>query len=88
MAFEPTPSGRGLLVKEVVPGSNAERAGVKPGDLLLSLDGETLSDGYDLVYGIKQKQAGERSTLQVERQGRLLTLEVLYQASGHGLGKP
>lgn len=78
--FEPTPAGRGLLVKEVVPGSNAERAGLRKGDLLLILDGEALSESYDLVYGLKQKHAGERSVLQLERQGADLTLEIGYQA--------
>ena len=88
VAYEPTPSGRGLLVKEVIAGSNAERAGLQPGDLLLTLDGEALSDGYDLVYGIKQKQAGDRSSLQIERQGKPLTLEVVFQASEPRQGKP
>jgi hypothetical protein len=77
--FEPAPSGRGLLVKEVVPGSNAERAGVKLEDLLVSLDGEALSESFDLIYALKKKHAGERSTLQVERQGKPLQLEVVYQ---------
>jgi uncharacterized iron-regulated protein len=87
--FEPTASGRGLLVNEVVPGSNAERAGVVRGDLLLALDGEALSDSYDLVYAVKLKHAGERSTLRLERQGKELTLEVLYQAGEqHQHGQP
>lgn len=87
VAFEPTPAGRGLLVKTVLPGSNAERAGVKQDDLLLTLDGEKLSDSFDLVYAVKKKRAGDRSTLQVERQGKQLDLEVVYQAdeaSSHG----
>ena len=78
--FEPAPSGRGLVVKKVVPGSNAERAGVQQDDLLVSLDGEALSESYDLIYMVKKKKAGDRSTLQVERQGKPLTLEVVYQA--------
>ncbi|HBG08323.1 MAG: hypothetical protein A2075_20230 [Geobacteraceae bacterium GWC2_58_44] len=78
--FEPAPAGRGLLVKNVIPGSNADRAGVKQDDLLLTLDGESLSDSFDLVYAVKKKRVGDRSTLQVERQGTALTLEVLYQA--------
>ena len=87
--FEPTPSQRGLLVKTVVPGSNADRAGVKEGDLLISLDGEQLSDSFDLVYGVKQKHAGDRSELQVERQGEPLKLEVIFQADEKNQhGKP
>jgi len=83
--FEPTKAGHGLLVNSVVPGSNADRAGVKEGDLLLSLDGESLSDSYDLVYAVKRKHVGDRSTLVVERGGKQLSLQVVYQA---GTGAP
>jgi uncharacterized iron-regulated protein len=80
--FEPAPAGRGLLVSKVVPGSNAERAGVEQGDLMLSLDGEPLADSFDLVYAVKQKQIGDRSTLQVERHGKQRKLEILYGTTG------
>jgi uncharacterized iron-regulated protein len=80
VSFESTPSGRGLQVKEVVPLSNAKRAGLRKGDLLLFLDAEALSDGYDLVYALKRRHLGDRSTLRLERQGAPLSLEVVYQA--------
>jgi len=90
VAFEPGPQGRGLAVSGVVPGSNAERAGVKQGDLLLSLDGEVLADSFDLIYAMKKKQVGDRSTLQIERQGEQRKLEVLFEKTGdeHQHGKP
>lgn len=77
--FEPAPDGRGLTVTDVVPGSNAERAGVKAGDLILFLDGEQLLDGYDLVYALKRKRAGEPSVLTVERQGQPLPLKIVFR---------
>ena len=87
--FEPAPAGRGLLVKEVVPGSTAERAGVKQGDLLLFLDGEALSDAFDLIYPLKRKHPGERSLLLLERQGAPMKLELVFQAGEpHPHGKP
>ncbi len=89
VVFEASPSARGLRVNGVAPGSNAERAGVKEGDLLLFLDGQPLADGYDLVYALKQKHAGDRSSLQLERQGEALKLELLFQESEAGRdGKP
>ena len=82
--IEPTKAGRGLVVTGVTPGSNAERAGVLPGDLLVALDGEPLAEYLDLVQGVKQKRPGDHGTLQVERQGRTLRLDVLFQAAGKG----
>jgi uncharacterized iron-regulated protein len=87
--FEPVP-GRGLEVREVVPGSNAERAGLKTGDLLLSLDGEPLTEGFDLTYAVRQKKPGDHGAVRVERSGRALNLDILFQAAGEGhhMGKP
>ncbi len=81
---EPGPEGRGLTVQRVAPGSNAERAGLRPGDLLIAFDGEALADTFDLVFALKQKQVGGQGLLRVERQGRTLNVELLFQKSDHG----
>lgn len=77
--FEPDPKGKGLKVSGVVPDSNASRAGVKEGDLLLSLDGDPLVESIDLIYAVKQKHAGDHGTLKLERDGQPLTLDVLFR---------
>ena len=41
-----------LLVDSVLPGSPAEAAGLREGDVLTSLNGETISDFYDLHYAL------------------------------------
>jgi len=77
--MEPAPPGRGLAVKTVMPGSNAERAGLRPGDLLLAIDGEALTDTFDLLYALKQKQPGSSGRLQIERQSQTLNVDVLFR---------
>jgi uncharacterized iron-regulated protein len=77
----PAPTERGLAVKTVASGSNAERAGLQAGDLLLALDGEALMDAFDLIYALKQKQPGSHGLLQIERQGKTLEVDVLFQHS-------
>jgi predicted metalloprotease with PDZ domain len=76
--IEPAPAGRGLVIKNVAPGSNAQRAGLQQGDLLLALDGEPLTDPFDLVYAVKQKEPGSHGILQVRRQDKTLTVDVLF----------
>ncbi|WP_224984944.1 ChaN family lipoprotein [Geomonas agri] len=78
--FEPDVKGRGLVVNTVVPNSNAARAGVQNGDLLLALDNEPLKDSLDLIYGVKQKHEGDKSTLKLERNGEVMNLEVVFKA--------
>lgn len=86
---EPAPVGRGLTLKTVAPGSNAERAGLRPGDLLLAIDGEALTDTFDLIYALKQKTPGSHGLLQIERQGQTLNVDILFQQSDdvHSSGK-
>lgn len=89
VSYEPATDGRGLQVKGVLPGSNAERAGIKQNDLLVALDGEALTDAFDLVYAIGKKKVGDRSTLVIEREGKPMTVEVEYlKESGAHHGKP
>lgn len=77
--IEMAPTGRGLVVKGLLPGSNAERAGLLLEDLLLSFNGETLTEIFDLTYSVQQKKPGDRSVLQIERQGKPMTVEVVFQ---------
>lgn len=85
--FEPDPKGTGLAVNAVIPDSNAARAGVQKGDLLLALDNEQLKDSLDLIYAVKQKHVGDKSTLKLERKGEVINLEVIFkigEAPKHG----
>jgi uncharacterized iron-regulated protein len=88
--IEPASAGRGLAVKAMVPDSDAERAGLRPGDLLVAIDGEALTDTIDLLYAMKQKQPGAHGLLQVERQGQTLNVDVLFKrkADVHSSGMP
>ncbi|HLO26303.1 MAG TPA: ChaN family lipoprotein [Geobacteraceae bacterium] len=86
--MEPETAGRGLTVKSVASGSNAERAGLKPGDLLLAIDGEALAESFDLIYAVKRKHPGDHGTLKIERQGRTLEVDVLFQSGGKAESAP
>lgn len=57
----------GVLVTDVVPGSAAERAGLKAGDLILRLGDEVLEEPFDLSYAVSLKTLGEEFTLQFQR---------------------
>ena len=68
----------GALVAGVEPGSPAALGGVKPGDVIVSLNGEKLDDFKDLSKLVANAKAGSDSTLQVKRQGEThkLTVEI------------
>jgi predicted metalloprotease with PDZ domain len=82
VVIEPASSGSGLVVMNVSPGSNAERSGIRQGDLLLAIDGEALADNIHLVYTLKRKHPGDHVVLQVKRDGKTVKVDVILQASG------
>ncbi|MDE5879111.1 MAG: trypsin-like peptidase domain-containing protein [Desulfovibrio sp.] len=59
----------GVLVREVVAGTPAARAGVEAGDVLQSLNGTALRDGRDLVNALRNQTPGETVRLSVRRAG-------------------
>lgn len=67
-----------VRVKAVLPGSTAEAAGLREGDVLLVFDGVPLAESFDLIYEVKQKRPGDRSVLQIERDGAGQTVEVTF----------
>lgn len=78
---EPPRKGPGLVVAKVMPGSDAERSGLKEGDILLSFDGAPLTEGLDLMYAVQGKHPGDRASLRVERQGRMLDVDIQFRAA-------
>lgn len=67
----------GALVTEVVPGSPAERAGLRSGDVIVAVDGKTVRNSSDLQKEIMYRRVGERVTLSVVRNRATFTVSVV-----------
>jgi S1-C subfamily serine protease len=61
----------GVRVHEVVPGSPAEQAGVRPGDMIIWFNHDTISGVHDLHRLLVGEGIERRSRLSVLRDGRL-----------------
>ena len=72
-------TNEGVAIMAVMPETNAERAGIKKGDLLLQMDGEKLSSVEDVLELIQSKSFNDRSTFQIHRDGRELSMEVVFR---------
>jgi serine protease Do len=60
----------GVLVQEVRPGGPADKAGVKPGDVINSIDGHAVKDGNELVDEIASRRPGSTARLGYLRDGK------------------
>ncbi len=65
---------RGAVVTQVVPGSGAEKAGLRSGDVIVGIDGKEVRDGSALRNAIGILRAGSRVRLKVLREGKPLQL--------------
>ena len=61
---------RGVFLVELTAGSPAEAAGLKVGDVLVSLDTRPLAGVSDLVEGLRSHAIGDVVEVGLERQGR------------------
>jgi serine protease Do len=77
-AFFGVPDGEGILVREVNSGSPAEKAGVKAGDVITSLNGERIRSVGELREKLSSKRDEKDRTVKlgVLRNKTTLTLTV------------
>ena len=61
---------QGALVSQVMPESAAERAGVKVGDIIRSVDGKGINNANELRNAIGLKRSGESVELEILRDGK------------------
>ena len=66
----------GVLVATVQPGFAADKAGLKPGDVIVTVDGRSIKDGNDLVDDISVRKPGSTITLGYLRDGKQLQTTV------------
>jgi len=72
---------RGVLVAQVYPGSSADRAGLKEGDVILSIDGRPVNDEGGGAFAIGTHKVGDRVPMQIQRNDREQTLTVRADAA-------
>ncbi|MBO5997603.1 MAG: RIP metalloprotease RseP [Alphaproteobacteria bacterium] len=69
-------------VGQVLPDSVAERAGIQVGDLILSVNGNAVSDFTDLIRAVQLGNYGQAIELQIDRNGEILNLSATPELVG------
>jgi serine protease Do len=63
-------TGGGVMVNNVDPNASAAKAGIKPDDIIVSVDGRPIKDGDDLVDDISRRKVGSTIQLGFLRDGK------------------
>jgi serine protease Do len=75
------PDGEGILVRDVNPGSAAEKAGVKAGDVITSLNGERIHGLAELRSKLSAAAEGKTAKLGILRNKSALMLDIEIPAA-------
>ena len=81
----------GALIERVLPGSPADKAGIKPGDVIVKLDGGNVKEVKELQRAVARTRPGTEVTLTYVREGKTRDAKakvVEYKEDGVALGGP
>jgi hypothetical protein len=83
MPTPPTPDfgarSNGTRINRVTPGSNADRLGLKPGDVLVRLNDQTVPSSMDVGDALEDSPPGSKIELLVARDNLPVELSGIYQ---------
>ena len=86
-AYFDVAAGQGVLVLEVIEDTPADEVGIRPGDVIVAVDGETVTSPGDLRDLLLDSE-GETVSLDIRRRGSALQLTVeLDEPDEHSLGR-
>ncbi len=66
----------GVRFADIRPGSPADKAGIKAGDILIEFRGKPIKNLYDFTYALRASKVGETVEVKVLRDGKPLTAKV------------
>jgi putative serine protease PepD len=66
----------GAIVRSVRPGGPGARAGLQAGDVIVGVNGRRVDDPADVSAGIQGQAPGDTVTVQVQRDGQPVTLDL------------
>lgn len=65
---------RGAIIKQVIPGSPADKAGLVQGDIIIKLGDKVLNDSDDLSKTVREMNPGDEVDILIVRDGKKKTI--------------
>lgn len=71
----------GVYIREVSPGSSADEAGIKKGDVLVRIDSMTVTNGASVQEFVNKFHPGDKAVVTVIRDGKEKTFDVTFKGT-------
>ncbi|MDW8066497.1 MAG: Do family serine endopeptidase [Aquificaceae bacterium] len=66
----------GVIIAQIMPGSPADKAGIRVGDIVVEIDNQKVGEVRDLQFRIMRTEPGKDVSLKILREGKEMTLKV------------
>jgi len=74
-----------VVINSVREDSPAGKAGLKVGDIILSMEDESVSKVFDVIYHVRQKKSGDTCRIEILRGEEKIPIDVtFFEAKEHG----
>jgi serine protease Do len=77
----------GVILSDVTPGGPGARAGLQPGDVVLTLDGKRMENGRQFRINLYTRSIGDQVAIEVQRAERRLTVRVAVAERDSDMGR-
>ena len=67
-----------VVMDSVRKDSPAGKAGLQAGDIILSMDSETINRVFDVIYHVRQKKSGDTCNIEILRGKEKMTVDVTF----------
>lgn len=72
---------QGAYVQQVIPGSSADKAGVKAGDVITQVDGQKIGDKNQLSTTLAKKKVGDVITITLFRENQTQEVKAILESA-------
>ncbi len=68
---------KGVLINDVFAGQPADKGGIKPGDVVISIDGKRTESANELMFAVAGIEPGKKVPAKIIRNGKEMTVQVI-----------
>ncbi len=88
VAYYNMPTEKGVVVTNVIPGSEADRSGMEIGDIMIRMDDIEINNVRDLIKVMNKHKVGDSVTIEIFRGHEKMTLETVLEKAPSMLRRP